>query len=711
MYQKETAPGMLYDIYEDVQEFLAAIPTVFKTYTDKGKKYLYLCSGFDIETTLYKRHSYMYHGQWSVGRKICLFRKWSDFDAIYKHLLSIAKRHKATVIVWVANLGYEFSYICHRIKISRVFAKQERHPITVTSGKIQFRDCLSVSGQGGLANLAKNYCITRKLAGDLDYTGKLRNSYTQLSDKEKAYCINDVAILSEWAQYCYDRWIHNDDGHIPLTITGICRESVKAAAGRNLPNILKLVNYCYPKTAEMYSFMMRFLFRGGFTHANICHVGREVENVVGVDYTSSYPAVMMHYQYPCSPFIPCQLETDGVQIIDDKLDNKAVWMIVELYGVEAKTFHSIESEHKIIQCYNADFDNGRLHRAEYLRIALTELDYEVYEMFYRWKRLHIVQAWCAKKGPLPDYLIKPLMEAYQAKTRLKRSGQDETVEYKNAKTIVNSFYGMTVTRLSFTDWTFKADRVNAKGEPEPWYEVKEKKPYWKMIQDQFLLPQWGIWVTAYARWCLLSCVAEMDNGREAENVVYCDTDSIYFIDTPANRAVIERWNAGIRHMNECFPVEFDDIGCFDYIEHGMHYHFKTLGAKRYIKLDENGRTTVTVAGMRKGTYERAISTEEPPDGSYVYVDIKNDDGSKERRYMSTDDFFDRFDDMLLLSADQACKLAALYHDSPYSAVIDGEEMHELSGCALVNITFMIKLDRIWLKEAFALQRKLRREDI
>ena len=79
--------------------------------------------------------------------------------------------------------------------------------------------------------------------------------------------------------------------------------------------------------------------------------------------------------------------------------------------------------------------------------------------------------------------------------------------------------------------------------------------------------------------------------------------------------------------------------------------------------------------------------------------------------MSTDDFFDRFDDMLLLSADQACKLAALYHDSPYSAVIDGEEMHELSGCALVNITFMIKLDRIWLKEAFALQRKLRREDI
>ena len=335
MYQHETAPGMIYDIYEDTDEFLQSIPTVgYNTYTDKGKKYLYFRSGFDIETTLFKRHSYMYHGQWSIDRKICLFRKWSDFQRVYEHLLNIAKKHKATIVVWVANLGYEFSFMCRRIKISRIFAKEERHPLTVTSGKLQFRDCLAVSGQGGLENLAKNYCTTKKLVGDLDHTKKLRNSYSQLTAKEKAYCINDVAILSEWAQYCYDRWIQNDEGHIPLTITGICRNAVKDAAGSQIERIKKLIAYCYPKTQKEYKFMMRYLFRGGFTHANIVHVGREIENVIGVDYTSSYPAVMMHYGgYPVSPFIPCTLETDGVHITDYKLQNKAVWFIAEFYDI------------------------------------------------------------------------------------------------------------------------------------------------------------------------------------------------------------------------------------------------------------------------------------------------------------------------------------------------------------------------------------------
>ena len=265
---------------------------------------------------------------------------------------------------------------------------------------------------------------------------------------------------------------------------------------------------------------------------------------------------------------------------------------------------------------------------------------------------------------------------------------------------------MTVTRLSFTDWTFDGSA------DEPWKEVKTTQPYWQMIRDQILLPQWGIWVTAYARQCLLSVVAEMDPTIDDNNVLYCDTDSIYFIDSIRCRQIIEFWNQNMRRMNDQFPVEFDDIGCFDYIDGGMLYRFKTLGAKRYIKLDETGRTTVTVAGMRKGTYERAVSTEDPPEsGDYVYVTVKNDDGTKERRYLSTDTFFDEFDDLLLLTAEQSCKLAALYHDEPYSADVDGECMQELSGCALVNIPFRITLDKLWLREAYAIQKKYRRSDL
>ena len=709
MYVYTTKEGKNYRIYDDFDEFEQDWPQKVEIYRDKKRKYMMLGCGFDIETTLVNRHSFMYHGQVCVGDQIYLFRHWICFELFMERLNKYCKKHECNIICWVANLGYEFSYICRRIKINKVFAKEERHPITVNSGRVQFRDCLTVAGQGGLANLAKNFCTTRKLKGDLDYS-VTRNSTSKLSKKEVAYCINDVAILSEWADYCHNRWIKNGVGHIPLTITGICREEVKKAAGSRIDKIRKLVHDCYPKTKEQYDYMMLWLFRGGYTHANIYHVSCTVDNVVGVDFTSSYPAVMMHFKYPISPFVETTISTDG-RLIDDvriteQSDTFACWMIVELYGIEAKTLHSIESKHKIIEEYHASYDNGRLMSADYIRVALTEVDYRIYTMFYRWEKMHIVQAHLARKGALPDYLIKPLMDAYQTKTRLKRTGQDGTVEYKNAKTMVNSFYGMTVTRLSFTDWTFD---LSAKG---LWREVDSKRPYWHMIKDQILLPQWGIWITAYARESLLEIVHEMDPDRDHNNVLYCDTDSIYFVDSERCRDIIERYNMLCYYVNRQFPPEFDDIGCFDYIDNGKRYRFKTLGAKRYIKLDGEGHTTVTVAGLRRGTYERTVSTSEPPStGEYVYVTVEHDDGTKERRYLSVDDFFDRFDPMLLLTAEQSGKLAALYHNDTYSADVDGECMQELSGCALVGITFKFSLDSFWLRYALEIQKKLHRSDI
>ena len=707
MYTHTTEAGVVYRIYDDLKEFVSDIPKDIPTYKDKKTTYLRIPAGFDIETTTVKRYSFMYHAQFSLGDQIYLFRTWYDFEQLYGELQKLCKKAKARLLIWVANLGYEFSYVCRRIKISRVFAKSERHPLTVDSGKIQFRDCLAVSGQGGLANLAKNYCKTPKLVGDLDYS-VLRNSKSTLTPKEIAYCINDVAILSEWGTYCFNRWIINGVGHIPLTITGICREEVKKAAGKNLEKIRKLVHECYPKTKEQYQYMMRYLFRGGFTHANIFHVGREVKKVIGIDFTSSYPSMMLHYLYPVTPFVKTTLECDGHEITDERLldDSWGCWMVVEFWSIKGKTLHSIESAHKVIAEDGAYYDNGRLMEARYIRVALTEIDYDIYCDFYEWRKMNIVYAATTRKAPLPDYLIKPLMDAYQEKTRLKRAKLDDTVEYKNSKTIVNSFYGMTVTRLSFTDWTFDGSADN------PWKEVQTQTPYSAMIKDQILLPQWGIWVTAYARQCLLKIVKEMDPDMQHNNVIYCDTDSIYFIDNPRCREIVETWNLGIRNMNTMFPSEFDDIGCFDYIDGGNLYRFKTLGAKRYIKMDADGHTTVTVAGMRKGTYERTIAEEEPPEGEYVYVKIKNDeDGTVSTRYMSVDDFFDRFDDLLLLTAEQSCKIAAIYHDEPYSADVDGECMQELSGCALVDIPFRITVDRAWMKDAFTIQKKLRRSDL
>lgn len=41
---------------------------------------------------------------------------------------------------------------------------------------------------------------------------------------------------------------------------------------------------------------------GGYTHANYMYVGMIMENVASIDFTSSYPSVMIRKKYPMQPF-------------------------------------------------------------------------------------------------------------------------------------------------------------------------------------------------------------------------------------------------------------------------------------------------------------------------------------------------------------------------------------------------------------------------
>ena len=120
----------------------------------------------------------------------------------------------------------------------------------------------------------------------------------------------------------------------------------------------------------------------------------------------------------------------------------------------------------------------------------------------------IINCQCAPKGNLPKYLTKPLLAAYVKKCQLKAADMDHTPEYQNAKAIVNSFYGMCVQRLVFVDWYFDPE-----DHKRPWHDRVSKVPYWRQIQDKLLSPYWGIWVTAWARYKLLSVVHQLDPDK------------------------------------------------------------------------------------------------------------------------------------------------------------------------------------------------------
>lgn len=705
-------------IYTELKPFLKAVfkPRKQQYIYDRHKKYARISAGFDIETTRIETHAFMYHWQVSMNDEILLMRRWDDFTTLLRQIDNWCKPKKCGLIMWVANLGHEFSFLQCRYKANKIFATDAHTPLTVDIGCVQFRECLTISGQGGLANLAKNYCETQKLKGDLDYN-IIRNSVTPLTETEIQYCINDVKILSEWGQYIFKEY-SDKKLDIPLTKTSIVRFEIKQAAEATgqIEEIRKAVNALYPKR-ETYNFIMKFLFRGGYVHANIWYVAPEspIDNVIGVDFTSSYPAVMLQKYYPMTPFADCDLCVNGAsdEITDDKLQSMCVWFVVDFYNIERTTYHAIESEHKIISEQGALYDNGRMYYAERVRVALTELDYEIYKRFYKWERLEIIHAMCAKRGKLPEYVLKPLRKFYKVKQRLKGTDLENSIEYKNAKAAVNSFYGCMVTRLKFYEWFINDTGetletiVNGKHkliQPNEWYEKESEKTYDRLISKQVLSPYWGIYVTAHARFNLLQVVSEIDGDLLTNNVLYCDTDSIYMIDTPENRAIIEKYNAEIFECNKTREPEFSDIGAFSWVDtvketgEPEHYIFKTLGAKRYCKY-YNHHAEITVAGMKKGTLEKKIARTFATENSYAfYKDMKNKKGLI--GYVDIDELFDCFNDNFVLACDESLKLASNYEIEEYTAIVtdehgNSEMMHEFSGVALVPIEFTLKMDDVY----------------
>lgn len=168
-----------------------------------------LYSGFDIETTnmIDTKHAYMYIWQCAVNDLVLLGRTWDEFTLVITILkefngLCSSKR----IIIWIANLSFEFQFIRKRFNFTKIFAKEQRKPLyAIIDDCIELRDPLPISG-GSLAQLAKDFTITQKLVGYLDYS-ILRNSNTPIKKGELQYSINDVVILKEWSEFIFRVYI------------------------------------------------------------------------------------------------------------------------------------------------------------------------------------------------------------------------------------------------------------------------------------------------------------------------------------------------------------------------------------------------------------------------------------------------------------------------------------------------------------------------
>lgn len=714
--------------------------------------------GLDIETTTITREgasegvvvrAYMYIWQMVIGDFVIYGRTWSEWRELMAKVqkgLNLGKDGNVTTyaILWIANLSFEFHFIAQQKYngfsiLKDTFASGSMSPLTAEIGftddaesyGFKCMDCLQI-GENSLASLAKSYCVTQKATGDLDYNNKIRNSKTPLTEKELGYCRNDVVILHEWARYYIEAFMKQC--HVmPITKTGILRKTVQQEFDEACNDDAWLRSktlYAHPMFDEYYN-AFKYLYRGGYTHANYSVAGKAIPDVTGRDFTSSYPAVMLQESFPVNFVLPevfrkgKYADITTVNDLDRIPAGVHYTFTVRLNNVMAKTNHSLESIAKLHE-FDGNYarcvedcgiieDNGRILFAMEMTVSLTELDWAMYKEMYTWYgNPEITDLMLSESAPMPEWFTKIVKLHYKNKAKLKRSGQEGTSQYKFAKAMVNALYGLTVERIHFDDFKFNEEGDGLWHTDSPNIEDDYAK-MWDMYEDDLwrsdekkkehrgkphrpLSPYYGIYVTAFARKRIIDAILAC-----GDDALYSDTDSVYIRNYKKRAWYFDNWNKKIAEKNKAlFGEDYEwlgDLGEFDPVkiegvdENGNDvksewYTFCTMGAKRYIKFDKHYNLETTIAGLPKKALKDKVLDK--------YGDVSKKEMCEHALELFSGALFKEDFEMLVIEGILTGKKGKKYNNKPHEDWVtddygNTELMHEDSSIALIPASFSMKV--------------------
>ena len=593
--------------YTKLDELISSVKFCKKNNRKKTESIANIAVSFDTETTSTyangEKVAFTYFWQFGFTDNFyCYGRTWPEFVKLCVHIAEkLQLSENKRLVVFVHNLAFEFQFMRKYFNWIDVFSTKERNPIkALTDLGIEFRDSYILSGLP-LYLVAENLTehTIKKLVGDLDYN-LVRTPITPLSEQELAYCLNDVIILVDYIDEQIEQY--GNIAKIPLTNTGRVRLAVKKKAfNKNNYSVTRKMMENLILTPDIYRQMKR-AFAGGFTHANKNYVGKTVKGVQSMDFTSSYPTVLLaSNRFPMSRPFAYDYQGKEKFLEDMKHPRKIFFFTATFTEIVTKLdFENYLSKSKCFDTDNLVENNGRVWSASKLSVTICSIDYEILEKCYTWQDVEFSEITMFTTSYLPKYMLQSVIEFYQKKTTLK-GVQGKEREYLLFKGMLNSLYGMTVTDFA---------------KPEIIYNDEWKKELldlskcideYNNSKGRFLYYPWGVVVTALARKNLWSGILELGN-----DYIYSDTDSVKFINAEKHKDYFKRYNEDITNqlktMCKLKGFNYEDLapktvkgvrkplGVWD--DDGFYEYFKTLGAKRYI-VSEQGKLKTTIAGLGK----------------------------------------------------------------------------------------------------------------
>lgn len=570
--------------------------------TSSGKgKYSYSCTygTFDIETSSTRINgvpiAWMYHWQACVGGYVILGRRWEEYFLFLRKLNAVLELDECKkMVMYVHNLGYEFSFLKTFFQWENIFTRSKRQIMRAVDNQGMEYRCSYLLSNKGLEDFCKEEnVIHRKVKNvfdeengfaEYDYD-KIRTPDTPITPDEDAYHVNDVLGLYEAIT---SRLEHDNLHTIPMTSTGYVRRDLRNACF-SIPGYRQKLVDCRLSLPLYYE--MKEAFRGGDTAANPMYVGEIIEDGDSYDISSSYPYTIMCCKFPMSPFRQITYEH-----FQDVYDSGKFAMIFRFHvkRINKRTPGGIAyiPLAKTRKRKNVISANGRIFSADELEITITDIDYRIIEETYEWEDYTISDIYISKYDYLPKPIRATTREYYYFKSTLK---DIDNKEYTKSKNKLNSIYGCMVTDILHPDYIYENNEIIEKMSKEP-LDILDIHYSSKKL---FLSYQWGVWVTAHARYRLYE-------GRKLigeDGVIYNDTDSIKCF--RGEGKVLEDLNKEIIYNYKNVDVEpyvlyngkYYYMGILDKEEPWKK--FRTWGAKKYCYITEDNTLHFTVSGVSK----------------------------------------------------------------------------------------------------------------
>ena len=495
------------------------------------------------------------------------------------------KKPCKNVCVFVYNLSFEWSFLlpvllAHGFTFKETIEENDEYCYNTISthsvssvwninlkmsskgGNIIFRDLAKIYG-GGLGKVAKAFNLpTQK--GSIDYRlNRLHRKPRYATKKEKHYCFKDTRIIIDILL----EMIRRKDKFF-FSSMSMASYAMKIMLKKGFPRSTKpYAEYRkqYPLLAAEETAFLRNAVSGGITYAPSRWQFKDIkQRIIHVD---------AHSMHPSSAYLNLFAYGYGEHKTGEPTDyanySNCCHIKVSYTGVKL---------HSVIKLIGLDFIED---------FELTVWDFEIDTMKKCYNNLEIeyIDYYRYKKKPLPWKKFY----AWCYYSRLEAKKREDSFSVLYYKLLMNSSYGKGLEKAHMKVFENTLDEEGiitsiSHEKVKPSYMSDEEWTL-KELNSKYTYLPYASQIPAYSRCSLIELALKIGY----ENVVYFDTDSIFFIDTKETRA----------NMKKYMPTQ-DFLGGWaveEYLTRGMF-----SAPKRYKAQKEDGKVYIKSGGINFNEY-------------------------------------------------------------------------------------------------------------